>query len=296
GRVGVGKTPVAPPMVLAGACAVRRTVVCEVAEQERITGIFGSAPAGFSETEVAENLSAFSINPESAKEEWLRDQLRSGRLAGMLNNSRIFQYLTAAAPGLDELVTLGKVWELSQLQRRKKADRPYDLTIVDAPATGHGVAMLRAPRTYADIAKVGPIRKHADQIGSFVTDPASTAVVAVAVAEEMPVNETIDLQDRLADELGVALAAVLVNAVLPERFDSAEAEQLARVDGDGGPATREAVATALAAHDRAKRQRAQVGRLRRGVDAPVLTLPFILSPEVGREGLELLAAEIEKKL
>jgi anion-transporting ArsA/GET3 family ATPase len=299
GKGGVGKTTVAAAMGLAGARAGRRTVVCEVAEQERITGIFGSAPAGFSETAVTEDLSAFSINPESAKEEWLRDQLRSGRLAGMLNNSRIFQYLTAAAPGLDELVTLGKIWELAQLQRRRKADRPYDLTIVDAPATGHGVAMLRSPRTYADIAKVGPIRKHADLIGSFMTDPATTAVVAVALAEEMPVNETIELQERLAGELDVQLAAVLVNAVLPERFDSAEAEQLTRVGANGeagGRASREAVATALASYDRAKRQRAQVGRLRRGVDAPVLTLPFILSPEVGREGLDLLATEIGRKL
>ncbi len=296
GKGGVGKTTVAAAMGLAVARAGRRTLVCEVAEQERITQTFGHAPAGFAETQVAENLSAFSINPEDAKEEWLRDQLRSARLAGLLNNSRIFQYLTAAAPGLDELVTLGKIWELSQLQRRKRQDRPYDTTIVDAPATGHGLAMLRAPRTYADIAKVGPIRNHATQIGAFVTDPASTAVVAVAHAEEMPVNETIELQDRLAEELNVELAAVLVNAVLPERFDAEQAKRLASLDGDGGPATREAVATALDAHDRARRQRAQVARLRRGVDAPVLTLPFVTDPELGREGLELLATEIGRKL
>jgi Anion-transporting ATPase len=296
GKGGVGKTTVAAAMGLAGARSGRRTMVCEVSEQERITGIFGHPPAGFAETEVEEGLSAFSINPEDAKEEWLRDQLHSGRLAGLLNHSRIFQYLSAAAPGLDELVTLGKIWELAQMQRRDKRNRPYDTTVVDAPATGHGLAMLRSPRTYADIAKVGPIGNHAKQIGDFVTNPSNTAVVAVALAEEMPVNETIDLQERLRDELGLELGAVLVNALLGERFDSADAEALQRAEGDGGPATRAAVDAALAAHDRAKRQRSQVARLRRGVDAPVLTLPFILSPEMDRDGLDALAAEIGRKL
>ena len=93
---------------------------------------------------MAHNLSAFSLNPEDAKEEWLRDQLKSGRLAGMLNNSRIFSYLTAAAPGLDELVTLGKIWELAQMERRNKSDSAFDTCVVDAPASGHGVAMLRS--------------------------------------------------------------------------------------------------------------------------------------------------------
>jgi anion-transporting ArsA/GET3 family ATPase len=296
GKGGVGKTTVSAAIGLAAARSGRRTMVCEVAEQERITGIFGRPPAGFSETEVEKDLSAFSINPEGAKEEWLKDQLHSGRLAGLLNNSRIFQYLTAAAPGLDELVTLGKIWELAQLQRRNKRDRPYDTTVVDAPATGHGIAMLRSPRTYADIAKVGPIRNHATQIGNFMTDPDNTAVVAVALAEEMPVNETIDLQDRLRAELDLELAAVIVNAVLPERYTNGDADQLEQASGNGGPATREAVDTALAAHQRARRQRSQVARLRRGVDAPVLTLPFILTPEVGREGLDQLAAEVGRKL
>ncbi|MGI8846574.1 MAG: ArsA family ATPase [Thermoleophilaceae bacterium] len=303
GKGGVGKTTVAAALGLASANRGRRTVIAEVAEQERVTGIFGKPAAGYHETEVAERLSAFSLNPEDAKQEWLRDQLRSDRLAGMLNQSRIFSYLTAAAPGLDELVTLGKVWEMAQMERRKKSDRPYDTCVVDAPATGHGVAMLRSPRTYAEIARVGPVAKHAGYFDQFIRDGRSTAVVAVALAEEMPVNETIDLQERLDREVGVELAAVLVNAVLPERYSNEEAEQLEGVDsqspatgGKGGPATREAVATALAAHRRAREQRSQVARLRRSLDAPVLTLPFLLSPEVGLDGLETLAAELERKL
>ena len=141
GKGGVGKTTVAAALGMAAARAGKRTMVCEVAEQEQITQAFGKPAAGFNETEVAENLHTFSINPDDAKQEWLKHQLRSGALAGLLSSSRIFQYLTAAAPGLAEIVTIGKVWELAQLDRRTPRAAPYDLVILDAPATGHGLAL-----------------------------------------------------------------------------------------------------------------------------------------------------------
>ncbi len=297
GKGGVGKTTVAAALGLAAARAGKRTVICEVAEQERITHAFGHAAAGFNETEVAENLSAFSIDPEKAKEEWLRHQLRSGTLAGLLGKSPIFQYLTAAAPGLAEVVTMGKIWELAQLKRRTAKAAPYDLVIVDAPATGHGLALLRAPRTFADIAKVGPIKNHAETIHSFTADPKLTGIVAVALAEEMPVNETMDLEERLAKDMGLELSAVLVNGVLPERFSGADAEAMAAAEeAAGSPAAREALTAALRAHQRARSQRSQVARLKRGVEAPVSTLPFLLTPEVALEDLEDLSVEVERKL
>ena len=296
GKGGVGKTTVAAAMGLAAARAGKRTVICEVAEQARITQTFGLPAAGFNETEVAAGLHAFSINPENAKEEWLRRQLRSGTLTGLLGSSRVYQYLTAAAPGLTELVTIGKVWELAQLERRTPGASPYDLAIVDAPATGSGMALLRAPRTYAQIAKVGPIRRHSEAIDAFITDPAQTAVVAVALPEEMPVNETVDLERRLAGELAMPLAQVLVNGLLPGRLSAADVEAIESVDGQGSPAAREALSTALAGELRARSQRSQVARLRRRAEAPVATLPFVMSPELEVGDLELLSREIEKKL
>jgi len=296
GKGGVGKTTVAAALGLAAARAGRRTVICEVAEQERITEVFGHRPAGFSETEVATGLHAFSIDPEAAKEEWLRHQLHSGTLAGLLGHSRIFQYLSAAAPGLAELVTIGKVWELAQLERRTARAAPYDLVIVDAPATGHGLALLKAPGTFAGIARVGPIHRHAEAIHAFVCDPSVTAVVAVALAEEMPVNETIELEGRLRDALGMELAAVLANGVLPERFSGAEAAAIESVDGAGSAAAREALGAALDAHERARGQRSQLARLKRELGAPVATLPFLLTPELGLDELERLSRELERKL
>jgi anion-transporting ArsA/GET3 family ATPase len=296
GKGGVGKTTVAAALGLLAARNGKRTIVCEVSDQERISSALGSERVGHAEVEVAPGLSAISISPERAKREWLDHQLHSSALAGVLGQSRIFQYLTAAAPGLSELVTVGKIWELAQLERRSSKASPYDLVVVDAPATGHGLAMLSAPRTYADVARVGPIRRQATIIHKFVTDPASTGVVAVALPEEMPVNETLDLGERLREEMKMSIGAIVANGVYPERFSSAEAEQLVSLDGRGSPAARAALRAALFEHRRARGQRGELRRLKRAADAPVVTLPYLFEPELGREELEQLSRELERKL
>ena len=295
GKGGVGKTTVSAALGLAAARAGRRVLVCEVAAQERISASFGIPPTGFREIEVEPGLSAFSTNPDDAIEEWLRYQLPSRTLAGLLGGSRIFQYLAAAAPGLAELVTVGKVWELAQLQRKAPRAAPYDLVIVDAPATGHGLALLRAPRTYGDIARVGPIHRQATTIDAYRHDPAATAVVAVALAEEMPVSETIDLELRLRDELGMALERVFVNAVLPERLTASDAGTLESVDG-ASPRARAAIDASLAGFRSARGQRSQLARLRRGVEAKAVTLPHLLTPDVGRAEIDALSRALEHKL
>src|SRR5947208_1030520 len=99
----------------------------------------------------------------------------------------------------------------------------YDLVIVDAPATGHGVATMRAPKTFADIARVGPIANQGRAIHAMITDPESTGVVAVALPEEMPVNETLSLRDSLRSELGLGLDRVVVNGLYERRFGARHA-------------------------------------------------------------------------
>jgi anion-transporting ArsA/GET3 family ATPase len=287
GKGGVGKTTVAAALGLKAAGEGRRTIVCEVAEQERLPGLFGDGSPGHEEQELAPGLFGMSIDPERAKEEWLRYELRSSTLAGLLGHSRLFHYLTAAAPGLTELVTIGKVWELAQLQRKSAHASPYDLVIVDSPATGHGLAMLRAPRTFSEVARVGPIHRQAGKIHSFLADPTSTGVLTVALPEEMPVSETLDLGQRLRTEMGMEIGRIVVNQLLPERFTAAEAERMEAVDGDS-PAIR----AALTEYRRARVQRSQLRRLRRSTDAPVTTLPYLFAPNFGRDHLESLAARL----
>jgi anion-transporting ArsA/GET3 family ATPase len=146
--------------------------------------------------------------------------------------------------------------------------------------------MLTAPRTFGEIARVGPIRRQATKVSEMLSDPARTGYVAVALPEEMPVNETLELEARLEDAVGLGLDAIVVNGVWPERFSSADVRRL-RAASDG-----EVVRAALVSHARAKAQRAQVRRLRSKTDAPVSLLPFLFEAEVGLAGYRTLASEL----
>jgi len=286
GKGGVGKTTVAAALGLIAARRGKRVVLCEVAEQTRFGGMLGRVPHA--------GLELVSIDPERAKREWLSYQLKSRTLAGVLAGSGLFQYLTAAAPGLTELVTMGKVWDLAQIQPRTGGPG-HDLTIVDAPATGHGLAMLRAPSTYARIARVGPVGRHAERIDSFVRDPAQTGVLTVALPEEMPVNETVEFERALQRELVLAVDTIVVNALHPARFNKDDVRRLEAAHG-GSKVARAAIDAALSEHRRAGAEHAQVRRLRRAATAPVVTLPRVFEPELQREHLERLSVELERKL
>jgi anion-transporting ArsA/GET3 family ATPase len=289
GKGGVGKTTVAAALGLLAARRGRRTVVCEVAQQERLAALFGAHDVGHGEPELAPGLFAVSVEPERAMHEWLRYQLRSGALAGLLGHSRLFHYLTAAAPGVTELVTMGKVWDLAQPQRRTKGAR-FDTVIMDAPATGHALALLRAPRTYATVARVGPVARQATQIDAFLRDRSATGVLSVALPEEMPVNETVDLERRLGDDLGMHVDQIVANAVLPQRFTATEVRRLREVRENT------AVRAALAEHHRASGQQEQLERLRAEARAPVTTLPYLFEPEPRRREVELLSDRLEEIL
>ena len=301
GKGGVGRTTVAASLGLMAARQGKRTIVVEVAGQERVSKSFRHAGAGYRETELAPGLFGMSIDPDKALEEFLADQVGSKRIAGLLFHNRIFEYFAAATPGMREMVTIGKVWELALLERRRRGDTPYDLVILDGPPTGQGLGMLRTPRTFAEVARVGPIHKKALIIEGFLRDPRQTGVVSVALPEEMPVNETVEFDEKLREQMGYDPGLVVVNAVLPERFssDDASAIEAAGGTGNGGgdPAVAAALRVALSEHRRCRAQRAQLRRLKRDLpDLPVVTLPFLFETDVGIEQWERLSGELERRL
>ena len=171
----------------------------------------------------------------------------------LLARSSAFQYFVAAAPGAREMITIAKVFELAQLERWDRHNRTYDLVIVDAPASGHGLAMLTTPQTFGEIARVGPIRRQAEKISTMLSDPERTGYVAVALAEEMPVNETLELGGRLEAAVGLGLDAVIVNALYPERYTKADAASLRAAAANGlDPEPLAAVRAALTQHERSR--------------------------------------------
>jgi len=294
GKGGVGKSTVATALGLVAARAGLRTIVAELSAQEHVQRAFEQRPEQFQEVELAPRLFTISIDPQHAMEEYLR--VKVGALGHALSASRLFHAFAMATPGMRELLSMGKVWELAQLQRQTRGAAPYDFVVVDAPATGHGVGILKTPRTFADIARVGPIARQGRKIADTIADRTFTGVVAVATPEEMPVNETLVLDEAVRAD-GLALDAVIVNALYPERFEPGDTAELEHALGRvRAPSSRAALRAALSENARASTQREQVARLKESLGQGLVELPYLFSEQIGRPELELLADRLAPAL
>ncbi len=291
GKGGVGKSTVATALGLLASRQGLRTIVAELAAQDRVQRAFERDGERFKEVEVAPGLFTISIDPQHAMEEYLR--VKTGALGHLLASSRLFHAFAMATPGMRELLSIGKVWELAQLQRQTRGAAPYDLVVVDAPATGHGVGLLRTPRTFAEIARVGPIARQGRKIAATIDDREFTGVIAVTTAEEMPVNETLALRDAL-DTDQRPLDAVIVNAGYPSRFTDDEVAQLeAALERTKSALPRSALRAALSEHARAAIQREQRGRLRDELQIELIELPYLFAEQLGIGHFKLLADALD---
>lgn len=294
GKGGVGKSTVATALGLLASRRGLRTIVAELSSQERVQNAFEHHGERFREVPLAPGLFTISIDPQDAMEEYLR--IKAGAVGHLLNSSRLFHAFAMATPGMRELLSIGKVWELAQLERKTRGAAPYDFVVVDAPSTGHGVGILRTPRTFADIARMGPIARQGRSIAATIADPQFTGVVAVSTPEEMAVNETLALRDALRrDHMGLDL--VIVNALYPTRFSGDEIRELSgAVPSTRSPVVRSALRAAVSEDARARTQREQVKRLRDGLKRSVIELPHVFADHLARPELELVADALEDKL
>ena len=295
GKGGVGKTTVAAAIALLGAHAGRRTIVCEVSGQRRIPGLLGHPTAGGPgrEEAVGADLWATTVDPEGALAEWAGQVVRPRAVVELAVRSKAFSGFVAAAPGARELVTITKAWELGRADRWRPGAAGYDLVVLDAPASGHGLGLLRTPHTYAEIARVGPIANQARLVTGLLADPRRCAVVAVATAEETPVGETLELQDALEQQFGRVPEAFIANGVLRDPLSSADAAVVGAVADGTHPAV---IAALRARRERSRTQAQQLRRLRRGARAPVVTLPFLPGGAFDPGAIEALAGELRRRL
>jgi anion-transporting ArsA/GET3 family ATPase len=306
GKGGTGKTTVAASLAVAAGLRGRRTLVAEVEGRQGLAGLFGRSSLGYREAPVAEGVNALAIDPDESLREYL-GRYGFAPLARLLTWADLNRFITAAAPGLGDVLLVGKVWEAATRQGPGPgAAEAYDLVVLDAPPTGRVVPFLRAPQTVAELARVGPIRHQADRVGDLLDDPGRTAVILTCLPEELPVTETLEGVASLR-AAGLPVAAVVANRVTGDRLGGrggrltalardpaplAAAATAAGVELDG-PALGTLVGEARDRQRQVGRERRLLKELREGLDGlPMVELPFLAGGAGGPDEIRTLAGHL----
>jgi anion-transporting ArsA/GET3 family ATPase len=303
GKGGVGKSTVTAATALLAAEHGKRVLLVEVDAKNNLTALFEHAPVGFEPRLVHPGIYAMQMDTEASLREYLKVQARVpvfGRIGPL---ARAFDFVATAAPGVKEILTVGKVcWELRE-SIMGRAD--WDLIVVDAAATGHVISQLDAPGAIQELVHVGPVRHQTDWMVELLSDPALTALNVVTAAEEMPVNETIELVARARQELDVPLGVVIVNRVLPELFTHADEEvfeSLRRTkprqvlqNHAGAGVTAVLDAARLAVSMRRSRS-VHLAHLREQVDLPLLLIPYLFVRDHGLRVTRMVAEALGQEL
>jgi anion-transporting ArsA/GET3 family ATPase len=295
GKGGVGRSTVAAALGLLAARRGARTLVAEVSGRGEMAELFATTPQQ-GEVQVAPGLWAIQIDTGQALSEYLDEHLPLRVLADLVGATRLIGYLAAATPGLREMLSAGKLWELAQPQRRVADAAAYDVVVVDAPASGHAFALLSAPQTFAAMAQGGPISRQGGRIDAFFHDAEATAIVGVARAEDAAVSELIDLQRRLREDLALPLDLVAINTVVQSEFEQSDIAKLRTALSAGAlaDAARGAVESALLEDRESRYEREQIARLAGSLPkAPLVELARADAAELGLAEVEALSRQLE---
>ncbi len=303
GKGGVGKSTVTAATALLAADRGQRVLVVEADAKGNLPGHFEQPSVGFEPREVYPGVCAMAMRTEDSLKEYLKLNLRVPVLGRLGPLARVLDFVATAAPGVKEILTVGKVcWEVRE-SIEGRAD--WDLVVVDAAAAGHIIGQLDAPRAIQELVSVGMVREQTDWMVDLLSDASVTGLNVVATPEEMPVNETIELVQRARTDLSVPLGAVVVNRVLPELFTHADEETFAALRDDdaravltdrvgaGGTAVLEAARLAVSL----RRTRAvHLAELREAVELPMLYVPYLFVRDQGLRVTKMVADALAQEL
>ncbi len=290
GKGGVGKTTCSAALALAAARQNKRVLIAMANVNERLSSLLEVDAIHDEVVTVAPNVDAVNMSPEKAIEEYGLMILKVKTLYKAIFENRFVKAFLRGTPGLEAWAMLGKAY-FHAVGHGHDGKGEYDLVILDAPATGHGLDMMRVPQVIVNVAPPGLLRREAERAIALFTDPTRCGAIVVTLPEDMPTNESIMLYRALEDELRIEVPALVVNQVLPQLFQKEERPVLtelpAKLERDSPIAS-----LAQAGRIRALRECVQedsFAQLAAAIDAPRINLPHLFAPEFGRSHIESLS-------
>jgi anion-transporting ArsA/GET3 family ATPase len=290
GKGGVGKTTVSAAMALAAARKGKRVLLAMCNAKERLSHLLEVEPIGPHNQRIGPNLDAVNMVPQVALEEYGMMVLKVRTLYKAVFENRYVSAVLRGTPGIEAWSLLGKVFyhTVEMVDGRRR----YDVVIVDGPATGHALDMLRVPQVICDVAPPGLLRDEAERARSMITDPKRAGAILVTLAEDMPINETMELHGALTREIHLSTARLVVNSVLPKLFKPEEHAALVALPDQVGGAS-QLHSLALAGRSRALREGVQqeaMAKLKASLpNVPRTVLPMLYVPEFRRTSIESLS-------
>jgi anion-transporting ArsA/GET3 family ATPase len=300
GKGGVGKSMVGAALAVAARERGKRVLLVEVAAALEAARLLGAAPSRGRETKVLPDLYTLNLDPRAVMDEYVHHVVKLEIVARRITESPLYQRFFAAAPGLKELMLLGKIMVLEEERHRFSTRPAWDLIVVDAPATGHGLAFLEVPLVASSAIPLGPVGANARRVLALIRDGARTAVLVVAMPEEMAVVEGLQLEKAVREKLTIEPAAFVLNACHERRFSDEEEAEVLRLTA-AGASGRLGSSVPLEAGLRASRRQIRrrkltsfyERRLARRLETPLVRLPFLFRERLGLEELRLLARRLE---
>jgi anion-transporting ArsA/GET3 family ATPase len=274
GKGGVGKSTISAALALESAREGKRTLVCELNADERISKLLGFKPSGPELTLLEPNLWSIDLNPDQAMREYALMTLKFEKVYNAVFENKTVKNFLKFVPSLQEVVLLGKILFHSR-ELRPDGTLRFERIIIDGPATGHALTFYSVPQVLIDTVPPGAMANDATWMRDLVVNPHKTAAVLVSLPEDMPVNETLELSRNLQNRVHLTPQVVVLNTFVEERFRET-------------PAISAALAVLVKTHQaRAKASRESLEKLKT-LGLPVLTLPPIFSEQFGRQAIEEL--------
>ncbi|MCZ6640164.1 MAG: AAA family ATPase [Gammaproteobacteria bacterium] len=239
GKGGVGKTSLAAALAVLSAKQGLRTILVTFDTEDTVHPAFG-VRLRYKPKEVHERLAVSRVDAFEAVREYVRRKMPMASLYEGFFKGRTFRDFAAATPGFEELMCLGKLYDLA-------TSSLFDRVIFDAPSSGYMKILLGVPDATLNVVQVGPLNHNARKIQHLLWDAERTRIIIAALPEEMAVREALELTDYCRDERRMAVGPMILNQVVPKRFSSTEIERLAEIDAPS-PVLRAAIAAAQSEH------------------------------------------------